>query len=133
MHSDPVADMLTRLRNGSGARKASVRMPFSKLKLHIAELLKREGYVQDCSVLSGHKPHAQQLEVTLKYDERREPVLSMVKRWSTPGLRVYFKHTEIPKVKNGLGVLLLTTSRGLMTDAEARKAGIGGEALCSVW
>jgi small subunit ribosomal protein S8 len=131
MHSDPVADMLTRIRNASRARLQRLALPTSKLKVRIAEILKREGYIEDYREMSG-QTHSE-LEIKLRYDERREPLIGNIKRWSSPGLRVYFGCEDIPRIQNGLGILILTTSKGLMTDREARKARIGGEALCSVW
>jgi len=134
MHSDPIADLLTRLRNGARARHERVSIPFSKLKLSVAELLKKEGYVEDFREIGGSgKPKDHRLEVKLKYDAHKEPVLSDVQRVSKPGLRRYFACDSIPKIRGGLGIIILTTSRGLMTDREARKARLGGEAMCAVW
>lgn len=133
MHSDPVADMLTRIRNASSAHKQKVVVPSSKLKVRIAEILKREGFIESFHELSGKSAAFKELEVTLRYDERREPLISNIKRWSSPGGRSYFGYTDIPRIRNGLGILILTTSKGLKTDKEARKDRIGGEALCSVW
>jgi small subunit ribosomal protein S8 len=134
MHSDPIADLLTRLRNGARARHERVSIPFSKLKLSVAELLKKEGYVEDFREIGGAgKPKDHRLEVKLKYDAHKEPILSDVQRVSKPGLRRYFACDSIPKIRGGLGIIILTTSRGLMTDREARKARLGGEAMCAVW
>lgn len=133
MQSDPVADMLTRIRNGCQAHLESVLVPWSQLKVKLAEVLKREGYIKGFRLTTvGQSPH-KFLEVELKYDSSKESVVTGLKRISTPGLRRYFHSKKIPKIRSGLGVVILTTSRGLMTDREARKAGIGGEALCSVW
>lgn len=133
MHSDHIADMLTRLRNGCTARLKKVAMPHSNMKVRIAEILKREGYVQDFRVVGPVTAAKRTLEVTLRYDEKRLPVMGGIKRISSPGLRRYFGHDEIPSIRNGLGTIILTTNQGLMTDSQARAAKVGGEALCSVW
>ncbi|HHH47618.1 MAG TPA: 30S ribosomal protein S8 [Gammaproteobacteria bacterium] len=127
--TDPIADMLTRVRNALAAGKLSVTMPSSKQKVAIANLLKDEGYINDVSVkdIDG-KPV---MEVSLKYYEGR-PVIEMIKRVSRPGLRVYKGKDELPSVMGGLGVAVVSTSKGLMTDRAARKAGHGGEILCFV-
>ena len=133
MHSDPVADMLTRIRNGGVARLAGVAMPFSKLKLSIAEILKREGYIKSFEVSEDKVTGHGSLTLELSYDSARVPVIAGIKRMSSPGLRRYYNCDAIPSIRNGLGIIILTTSRGLLTDREARKARVGGEALCSVW
>lgn len=133
MHSDPVADMLTRIRNGCVARLATVAMPFSKLKLSIAEILKREGYIKSFEVSEDKTTGHSTLGLELNYDSTRVPVIAGIKRMSSPGLRRYYNCDAIPSIRNGLGIIILTTSRGLLTDREARKARVGGEALCSVW
>jgi small subunit ribosomal protein S8 len=127
--TDPIADMLTRVRNALSAGKMSVAMPSSKQKVAIANLLKEEGYVNDVSVkdIDG-KPV---LEIALKYYEGK-PVIDMIKRVSRPGLRVYKGKDDLPSVMNGLGVAVVSTSMGLMTDRAARKAGHGGEVICYV-
>ena len=127
--TDPIADMLTRIRNGLQARKVEVNVPSSKLKQAVAEVLKDEGYVSDYSVqdIDG-KPF---LNVQLKYHQER-PVIEYLKRVSRPGLRVYKGRNELPKVNGGLGVAIISTSAGVMTDRAARKAGHGGEVLCFV-
>ncbi|MCC4800913.1 30S ribosomal protein S8 [Enterovibrio norvegicus] len=125
---DPISDMLTRLRNGQAAAKVAVKMPSSKLKVAIAELLKVEGYVADYAVTSDVKP---ELEVTLKYFEAK-PVIEQIQRVSRPGLRIYKKKDELPSVMAGLGIAVVSTSKGLMTDRAARKAGLGGEIICYV-
>ena len=127
--TDPIADMLTRIRNALAAGKLVVAMPSSKQKVAIANLLKEEGYVNDSSVqdIDG-KPV---LEISLKYYEGK-PVIDMVKRISRPGLRVYKGKDELPNVINGLGIAVISTSNGLMTDRAARKAGHGGEVICYV-
>ena len=127
--SDPIADMLTRIRNGQLAEKATVRMPSSGVKLAIAKVLKDEGYIENFGV-SGEKTRLQ-LEIALKYYACR-PVIEKIERVSTPGLRIYKSKDEIPRVMNGLGIAIVSTSQGLMTDKEARRAGIGGEVLATV-
>ena len=127
--SDPIADMLTRIRNGQAANKSSVRMPASKKKLAIAKVLKDEGYVVDVAEIDlDGKPG---LEVTLKYFQG-EPVIDYVKRVSRPGLRIYKSRDELPKVRGGLGIAIVSTSQGVMTDREARKQGHGGEVIAYV-
>lgn len=127
--TDPVADMLTRIRNGLSAQKQEVAMPSSKLKANIAKLLKDEGYISDYSVDSADgKPV---LKVALKYYQGK-PVIEMLQRVSRPGLRQYKGKDELPKVRGGLGIAIVSTSAGLMTDRAARKAGHGGEVLCVV-
>ena len=127
--SDPVADMLTRIRNAQAADKVSVSMPSSKLKVAIAKVLKDEGYIDDFAVReNGVKPV---LELGLKYYAGR-PVIVRIERVSRPGLRIYKGSGEIPKVLNGLGVAIVSTSRGVMSDKKARAAGVGGEVLCIV-
>lgn len=127
MH-DPISDMLTRIRNGQRANKISVSMPSSKLKCSIAEVLKEEGYIEGFSVTADAKPV---LSVELKYYAGR-PVIEQIKRVSRPGLRVYKGSQEIPSVMNGLGVAIVSTSKGVMTDRKARANGVGGELLCIV-
>ncbi|MPZ87927.1 MAG: 30S ribosomal protein S8 [Nitriliruptorales bacterium] len=129
--TDPVADMLTRVRNANVAFKEEIDMPSSKLKASIADILKREGYIRDFLV-EPTKPQAT-LRLALKYTRQRERALSGVRRISKPGLRVYAKRDEIPRVLGGLGVAIISTSQGLMTDREARKTGVGGEVLAYVW
>ncbi|MEQ6291008.1 30S ribosomal protein S8 [Vogesella sp. GCM10023246] len=126
---DPISDMLTRIRNGQRANKVSVAMPSSKLKVAIAQVLKDEGYIESFAVTGEEKKPV--LEVELKYYVGR-PVIERIERVSRPGLRVYKGSTEIPKVMNGLGVAIVSTSSGVMTDRKARAAGIGGELLCVV-
>ncbi|MEE2026050.1 MULTISPECIES: 30S ribosomal protein S8 [Alkalimonas] len=122
---DPVADMFTRIRNGQSANKVAVKMPSSKLKIAIANVLKSEGYIEDFAVAQDSKP---ELEVTLKYFQGK-PVIETIDRVSRPGLRIYKKRDELPKVMGGLGVAIVSTSKGLMTDRAARKVGIGGEII----
>lgn len=125
---DPISDMLTRIRNGQAAKKVAVKMPSSKLKVAIAKLLKEEGYVADYTIAGEVKP---ELEVTLKYFEAN-PVIEQIQRVSRPGLRIYKKKDALPSVMGGLGVAVVSTSKGLMTDRAARKAGLGGEIICYV-
>jgi small subunit ribosomal protein S8 len=127
--SDPIADMLTRIRNAQMVDKTAVSMPSSKLKVAIAQVLKDEGYIEDFVVKSeASKP---QLEIALKYYAGR-PVIERIERVSRPGLRIYKGRHDIPNVMNGLGVAIVTTPKGVMTDRKARQAGIGGEVLCYV-
>ncbi|MFM2479212.1 30S ribosomal protein S8 [Celerinatantimonas sp. MCCC 1A17872] len=125
---DPIADMLTRIRNGQAANKVSVKMPSSKLKVAIAKVLKDEGYITDYAVSGDVKA---ELEVTLKYFEGKK-VIETIQRVSRPGLRIYKGATELPKVLGGLGIAVVSTSKGVMTDRAARKAGMGGEIVCYV-
>ena len=129
--TDPVADMLTRLRNANSAHHDSVSLPSSKLKTHIAEILKREGYIASWEVSDARV--GQTLTLELKYGPNRERSIAGIKRVSKPGLRVYAKADSLPRVLGGLGVAVVSTSRGLMTDREARKSRMGGEVLCFVW
>lgn len=126
--NDPIADMLTRIRNGQMARKVDVSMPSSKQKIAIAQVLKDEGFVADYSVDEDAKPT---LTVVLKYYEDK-PVIDMIKRVSRPGLRTYKAADDLPKVINGMGIAIISTSKGLMTDRAARKEGFGGEIICYV-
>ena len=127
--TDPIADMLTRIRNGLGAKKAEVIMPASRLKMAVAQVLKDEGYITDYAVRDeGAKP---KLQVVLKYYNGK-PVIEKLQRVSRPGLRVYKQKTDLPKVLGGLGIAIVSTSQGVMTDRAARKAGYGGEILCVV-
>ncbi|RKF14410.1 30S ribosomal protein S8 [Alginatibacterium sediminis] len=125
---DPIADMLTRIRNGQSASKVSVSMPSSKVKVAIAGLLKEEGYVTDFAVTGDVK---KSLEVTLKYFEGKK-VIEKIERVSRPGLRIYKGSKDLPKVMGGLGVAVISTSKGVMSDRAARKAGMGGEIVCYV-
>ena len=128
--SDPIADMLTRIRNAQLAEKASVSMPSSKVKVAIAAVLKDEGYVDDFAVRQADgKPT---LDIALKYYAGR-PVIERIERVSRPGLRIYRGKEDLPKVLNGLGIAILSTSKGILTDSAARKAKVGGELICSVW
>ncbi|MGH9247740.1 MAG: 30S ribosomal protein S8 [Acidimicrobiales bacterium] len=131
--TDPIADMLTRLRNANLAMYDQVRMPSSKLKEALAEILKREGYISDYSLRDeASRPH-RTLTIALKYSPERARTITGLRRVSKPGLRVYTKADRVPRVLGGLGVAVLSTSQGLMTDREARRKGVGGEVLCYVW
>jgi small subunit ribosomal protein S8 len=125
---DPIADMLTRIRNGQAAKHVSVSMPSAKLKVAIAQTLKEEGYIADYAVVGEAKPV---LEITLKYFQG-QPVVETIQRVSRPGLRIYKGKNELPKVMGGLGVAIVSTSKGLMTDRAARQNGMGGEVICYV-
>jgi len=129
--TDPIADMLTRIRNANQMKKQTVDMPASKLKVEILSLLKREGYITDFEVVSGGVQA--NIKVTLKYLPNQERAVRGLKKISKPGLRVYAKTDELPRVLNGLGIAIVSTSRGIMTDREARKQQIGGEVLAYVW
>jgi small subunit ribosomal protein S8 len=139
--TDPIADMLTRLRNANQAYHDDVVMPYSKLKQGVAEILQQEGYIASWKVEEpaedpeqpGAKTVGKVLEVTLKYGQNRERSLAGIRRISKPGLRVYAKHTGLPKVLGGLGVAIISTSQGLLTDRQANKKGVGGEVLAYVW
>jgi small subunit ribosomal protein S8 len=131
--TDPIADMLTRIRNGNVAMHDEVRMPSSKLKEALAAILKREGYIQDFSVADNPERPGKLLTIHMKYSTDRTRTISGIKRVSKPGLRVYAKADSLPRVLGGLGVAVVSTSRGLMTDREARKSRMGGEVLCFVW
>ena len=129
--TDPIADMLTRLRNANSAYHDSVTMPHSKLKANIADILKAEGYIAGWSVEDA--PVGKNLTIQLKFGPNRERSLAGVRRVSKPGLRVYAKSTNLPRVLGGLGVAILSTSSGLLTDKQAAKKGVGGEVLAYVW
>ncbi len=129
--TDPIADMLTRLRNANHAYHERVVMPHSKLKVHIAEILQQEGYIAGWSVEEGEK--GRNLVVELKYGPNRERTIAGVRRISKPGLRVYAKRGGLPRVLGGLGVAIISTSSGLLTDRQANKRGVGGEVLAYVW
>jgi len=129
--TDPIADMLTRLRNGNVAYHDTVEMPNSKIKVEIAKVLKSEGYIADWAVADDHV--GKKLTVELKYGPNRERTISGVRRISKPGLRVYAKKEALPRVLGGLGIAIISTSGGLITDRAAHKAGVGGEVLAYVW
>ncbi len=131
--TDPIADMLTRVRNANTAMHDRVRMPSSKLKESMAAILQREGYIEGFAVESDQSRPGRTLEITLKYSPDRKRTISGIRRVSKPGLRVYAKHGRLPRVLGGLGVAILSTSQGLMTDREAYQKRMGGEILCHVW
>ena len=134
--TDPIADMLTRLRNANQAYHDAVSMPYSKLKAGVAEILQQEGYITSWNVeepAEGSDTVGKTLVITLKYGQNRERSLAGVRRISKPGLRVYAKRTGLPKVLGGLGVAIISTSQGLLTDRQATKKGVGGEVLAYVW
>lgn len=129
--TDPVADLLTRIRNGLQAYHPKVDIPSSNIKEGIARILQDEGYIEKYRVYSDSKQGV--LRITLQYDKDKKPIISGIERVSRPGLRRYVKKNQIPKVLNGLGISIISTSRGLMTDRAARKDSLGGEILCNVW
>lgn len=129
--TDPIADFLTRIRNGILARHKSVVCPRSTLKVRIAEILQEEGYI-DAVSHRGEKQEAM-ISMTLRYDDKNVNAISGLRRASRPGQRRYVRAKDVPKVRNGLGIAIISTSRGVMTDREARKQGVGGEVLCEVW
>ena len=129
--TDPIADMLTRIRNANSAKHKTVDVPSSKMKTAIAEILFKEGYIKSFEIISDENQGI--IRITLKYDEKGTRVIDGIKRISKPGLRVYANKEELPKVLNGLGIAIISTSQGLKTDKEAREAGIGGEVLAYIW
>ena len=133
MLTDPIADMLTRVRNANTAMHDEVRMPSSKQKIALAQILQKEGYIEGYEVSPSPKGVGDVLTIKMKYSADRDRTISGLRRISTPGLRVYRKASDVPRVLGGLGVAVLSTSQGLMTDREARKRKVGGEVLCYVW
>ena len=131
MNTDPIADMLTRIRNANAVSHPSVEMPSSKLKVALAKLLKEEGFITDYSERA--EGSFKVLTITLKYDEAQKPVITNLQRVSKPGLRSYSKSKHIPQVFGGMGIAIVSTSKGLLTDRKARKENVGGEVLCYVW
>lgn len=129
--TDPIADFLTRIRNANMVMHEKVEIPASKTKIALAEILKNEGFIKDYEQIEDGKQGI--IRVYLKYGPNREKVISGLKRISKPGLKVYCKKDEVPKVLGGLGVAIISTSKGIMTDKEARKLGLGGEVICYVW
>lgn len=129
--TDPIADMLSRIRNASSAHHDTVSIPSSKIKVGIADILKREGYIDDFRIERGEKGPL--LMVELKYGPNREKTILGIKRISKPGLRVFAQRDGIPRVLGGLGIAIISTSKGLLTDKQAAKAGVGGEVVCYVW
>ncbi|UCF73883.1 MAG: 30S ribosomal protein S8 [Deltaproteobacteria bacterium] len=128
---DPIADMLTRIRNGIMASYDKVEIPCSKMKINIAKILKTEGYIRNYKIIEDNKQGV--MVIYLKYNEDKSPVIKGLKRISKPSCRVYSRCKKMPKVLNGLGINVISTSRGIMTDREARRMGVGGEVICSVW
>jgi small subunit ribosomal protein S8 len=131
--TDPIADMLTRLRNANSAYKDTVSMPCSTIKTHIAEILQQEGYIAGWTVEDNEDAPGKTLTVTLKFGQNRERSIAGIRRISKPGLRVYAKATNLPRVLGGLGVAIISTSTGLRTDKQCQKQGVGGEVLAYVW
>jgi small subunit ribosomal protein S8 len=131
--NDPIADMLTRIRNACMQRHATVAMPKSKLKVAIAEILKQEGFIKDFSLQSVDGKPFDNIVITLKYTTDREPVITGLKRVSRPGLRIYSKHVDIPRVRGGMGLAILSTPRGVMSGHDAWRQKVGGEVLAYVW
>jgi len=131
MMNDPISDMLTRIRNGLQARHETVNIPASKMKLEIARIMRAEGYIKNFKFIQDNKQGI--IKVMLKYDDNQNPIIIEMKRVSKPGRRIYAKVDEIPVVKKGLGVAILSTSRGVVTDKKARKEKVGGEVLCTIW
>ena len=129
--TDPIADMLTRIRNANDAGHKTVEMPASKEKKAIAQILLEEGYINKVDYIADEKQGV--IKITLKYGENKSRVVAGIKRISKPGLRVYAGKDDVPKVLNGLGIAIVSTSKGVMTDKKARKAGVGGEVICYVW
>ena len=131
MMTDPISDLLTRIRNAARARHERAAIPWSRLKEQVARVLQAEGYVAEVAVEGEGKER--RIDVVLRYDKGRTSVISGLQRVSTPGLRVYAGTKDLPRVRDGLGINILSTSRGVMVDREARRLGIGGEVLCAVW
>ncbi len=130
--NDPIADMLTRILNALMQRNVTVTIPKSKLKVAIADILKQEGFIRDYSVQTGDKSF-EDIIITLKYTNDRQPVITGLKRVSRPGLRIYTKHKDIPRVRGGMGLSILSTPRGVMSGYDAFRQSLGGEVLCYVW
>ena len=131
--TDPIADMLTRIRNGNVAFHDEVAMPSSKVKEALAKILEREGYIEGFDIEDQTDRPGKKLKITMKYSSDRERTISGLRRISKPGLRVYTKSSEVPRVLGGMGIAILSTNQGLMTDREARQRRVGGEILCHVW
>lgn len=129
--TDPVADFLTRIRNGNMVMHETVEIPASKMKIAIAEIMKEEGYIKDFEYIEDGKQGI--IRVYLRYGANKERVITGLKRISKPGLRVYVKKDEVPKVLGGLGIAIVSTAKGLMSDKNARKSGLGGEVICYIW
>ena len=131
--TDPIADMLTRIRNANAMKYKTVSMPVSKVKEEIAKILKDEGFISDYKIFKEKDKVQKTLSLSLKYTDKKERVITGLKRISKPGLRVYAKSNEVPKVLNGFGIAVVSTSKGIMTDKEARKNSLGGEIMAYIW
>ncbi|MBU4369766.1 30S ribosomal protein S8 [Patescibacteria group bacterium] len=133
--TDPIADMLTRVRNALAIKKPEIVLPYSKVKFNIAKVLEKEKLIEKVEIIDAAKSKTgfKQLKIKLKYNEDNQPVIGTLKRISSPGQRIYVKKDKIPKVLNGLGMNILSTSKGLMTGQEAREKGLGGELICEIW
>lgn len=131
MITDPIADMLTRIRNANTVRHSTVQIPSSNMKRAIAQILKQEGFIKDYELIRDQKQGI--IRVHLKFGQNNQRIITGLKRISKPGLRVYAKKDDLPKVLGGLGIAIISTSRGMMTDREARKGGYGGEVVCFIW
>lgn len=131
MVTDPIGDMLIRIKNALQARHKTVIVPASKIKLEIARILKQEGYIEDYKYIDEKSQG--KIEIVLKYDEQKRPVIAGVKRVSKPGRRIYRGYKDLPRVLDGLGIAIVSTSKGIMTDHEARRLRVGGEVLCEIW
>jgi small subunit ribosomal protein S8 len=133
---DPIADMITRIRNASAVKKFEVVLPMSKIKFEVAKILEKEGWVQRAEVIKGNSSEGcafDQLKIVLKYKKSGRPAITSLKRISKPGLKVYVKKDELPRVLNNLGIAIISTSQGIMTNREARRKGTGGEVLCEIY
>jgi len=131
MRTDPIADMLTRIRNAQAVKKSEVLIPFSKLKFEIAKILKHEDYIENLEIIEEAK--FPQIKIILKYNENREPAIKNASRISKSGQRVYAGKNRLPKILNNLGIAIISTSQGLMTNKEAKRKNLGGEVLCEIW
>jgi small subunit ribosomal protein S8 len=131
--TDPIADFLTRLRNGAKAQHHDVTLPSSKLKAEVARILKEQGYIEDYEVRAAASGQGEELVVVLKYTDQRKPVISGIERVSRPGRRTYVDHAHIPRIQGGMGTAIISTSKGVMTGHDARNVGIGGEVVARVW
>lgn len=129
--TDPIADMLTRIRNANTVGHETVEIPASKMKKAIAEILKEEGYIEDFDIIDDNKQGI--IKITMKYGANKEKVITGIKKISKPGLKVYAKANDVPRVLGGLGIAIISTSKGVVSDKEARKMGVGGEVICYVW
>jgi len=130
MYTDPISDMLTRIRNGNTAKKAEVVLPYSKFKFSLAKVFEKEGFISEVKEVAGKQ---KMLQLNLKYDNSGDSIISGIKRVSKPGQRIYLPADKLPRTNSGYGITVVSTSKGLMTDKEARKAKMGGEVLCQVW